>query len=101
MKPNCNRRGRRFARALSMRVFTYFLRNQSGATALEYVLIASGVALAIVVAVNLLGGEVTNLYAEVVDGFDIDMPGSPDGGGPSDTPDNRPRCVQVGSNCKK
>jgi pilus assembly protein Flp/PilA len=43
------------------RVFSKFLSDQSGATAIEYGLIAAGIALAIITAVGTVG---TNLTAE-------------------------------------
>ncbi len=46
-----------------------FLRNESGATAIEYALIAAGIFLAIVTSVNLLGTDVIGLFQEVGDGF--------------------------------
>ncbi len=52
----------------------------SGATAIEYALIASGIALVILVSVGLIGDELAALFNDLV----------------GDT-----RCVQVGSNCKK
>jgi pilus assembly protein Flp/PilA len=42
-----------------------FAEDQSGATAIEYSLIAAGVALAIVVAVSSLGSAVTASYVRV------------------------------------
>jgi len=42
-----------------------FLRQQDGATAIEYALIAAGVAAAIVVSVNALGVKVTNMWSAV------------------------------------
>ncbi len=52
----------------------------SGATAIEYALIASGIALVILVSVGLIGDELAALFNDLA----------------GDT-----RCVQVGSNCKK
>ncbi len=52
----------------------------SGATAIEYALIAGGIALVILVSVGLIGDELATLFNDLV----------------GDT-----RCVQVGSNCKK
>ncbi len=52
----------------------------SGATAIEYALIASGIALVILVSVGLIGDELAALFDDLA----------------GDT-----RCVQVGSNCKK
>jgi pilus assembly protein Flp/PilA len=42
-----------------------FLRNDSGATAIEYALIAAGVAAAIIGAVNITGISVLNMWAKV------------------------------------
>lgn len=47
-----------------------FLRNESGATAIEYALIAAGIFLVIVTSVNTLGTDVIGLFQEVGDGFD-------------------------------
>jgi len=42
-----------------------FLRNEHGATAIEYGLIASGIAVAIIVAVQGLGTNLNNTFANV------------------------------------
>jgi len=42
-----------------------FLANESGATAIEYALIAGGIAVAIVTAVNGLGTKVNSLFSSV------------------------------------
>jgi len=42
-----------------------FLRNEQGATAIEYGLIASGIAVAIIVAVQGLGTNLNNTFANV------------------------------------
>jgi pilus assembly protein Flp/PilA len=42
-----------------------FLANESGATAIEYALIASGVAGAIVVTITALGGSVAKMWTSV------------------------------------
>jgi len=42
-----------------------FLRNESGATAIEYGLIAAGVSIAIVAAVQLLGTTVEDTFSSV------------------------------------
>jgi pilus assembly protein Flp/PilA len=47
------------------RVFLRFLTDQSGATAIEYGLIAAGISLAIIAAVNSLGGTLNNSYASI------------------------------------
>ena len=42
-----------------------FLRNEHGATAIEYGLIASGIAVAIIVVVNTLGTNLNNTFSNV------------------------------------
>lgn len=42
-----------------------FLRSESGATAIEYALIAGGISIAIVVAVQSLGTNLTNTFTNV------------------------------------
>jgi pilus assembly protein Flp/PilA len=42
-----------------------FLKDESGATAIEYAVIASGVALAIIAIVGSLGGTLTTLYSGI------------------------------------
>ncbi len=51
--------------SLTMRRMRDFLRNDSGATAIEYALIASGIAGAIIVVVLALGTSVQNMYTSV------------------------------------
>jgi pilus assembly protein Flp/PilA len=50
---------------LSMIALRRYLANQDGATAIEYGLIAAGIAGAIIVVVGTLGGKVTALFAAV------------------------------------
>ncbi len=42
-----------------------FIRNEDGATAIEYALIASLIAVAIIGAVTTVGGKVTTVFTEV------------------------------------
>jgi Flp pilus assembly pilin Flp len=49
-----------------MRVLTAFLADTSAASAIEYAVIAAGIATAIVVAVGLTGVEVQNKYTLVL-----------------------------------
>ena len=42
-----------------------FLRDQSGATAIEYGLIAAGISVAIIGVVNTLGGQLSNTFSNV------------------------------------
>ena len=47
------------------RIFLRFLTDQSGATAIEYALIAAGISLAIIAAVNGLGSTLNNSYTSI------------------------------------
>ncbi len=42
-----------------------FLRNESGATAIEYGLIAAGISIAIIAAVNSLGSQLSTTFTSV------------------------------------
>ncbi len=42
-----------------------FLRDQTGATAIEYGLIAAGISVAIIATVNALGGQLQNTFSYV------------------------------------
>jgi len=42
-----------------------FLKNESGATSIEYALIAAGIALAIIASVNSLGTKISNKYSSI------------------------------------
>jgi pilus assembly protein Flp/PilA len=48
-----------------MYAFRRFLRDESGATAIEYGLIAAGISVAIIAVVNALGGQLQNTYSDV------------------------------------
>lgn len=48
-----------------MNVIDRFLRNESGATAIEYALIAAGIALAIISAVNGLGSKLNTKFTAI------------------------------------
>jgi len=54
-----------FMRALIWRLIPRFLADQSGATAIEYCLIAAGISIVIVTVVNGLGTQLNNKYALV------------------------------------
>jgi pilus assembly protein Flp/PilA len=47
------------------RVFLRFIADQSAATAIEYGLIAAGISLAIIAAVNGLGSTLNNSYTSI------------------------------------
>ena len=51
--------------ALMRNLVTRFIMNDSGATAIEYGLIAAGIAVAIIATVNLLGGKLNDTFAAV------------------------------------
>jgi len=48
-----------------MQVFKSFLRDESGATAIEYGLIAAGIAVAIIAVVNSVGSQLTGTFTNV------------------------------------
>jgi pilus assembly protein Flp/PilA len=48
-----------------MKTFVRFLSDESGATAIEYGLIAAGIALAIIAAVNGLGGKLNTKFTSI------------------------------------
>lgn len=54
---------------LSIKGLARFLKDEKGATAIEYALLASGIFLAITTAVQLLGGRVLELYNSVAAGL--------------------------------
>jgi pilus assembly protein Flp/PilA len=49
----------------NMSVYKNFLRDDSGATAIEYGLIAAGISVAIIATVNTLGGQLKNTFTTV------------------------------------
>jgi pilus assembly protein Flp/PilA len=48
-----------------MQMIRKFLANESGATAIEYALIAAGIALAIIASVNSLGSKISNKFSSI------------------------------------
>jgi pilus assembly protein Flp/PilA len=46
-------------------LFRHFMKNDSGATAIEYTLIASLIAVAAITAMRTVGGKVTNVLSNV------------------------------------
>jgi pilus assembly protein Flp/PilA len=49
----------------SMNSLTQFLQNESGATAIEYGLIAAGISVAIIAVVNALGSQLQSTFSTV------------------------------------
>jgi pilus assembly protein Flp/PilA len=52
---------------VAIRRFQEFLRDSNGATSIEYALIASGISITILAAVNAAGGTVQGMYQSVSD----------------------------------
>jgi pilus assembly protein Flp/PilA len=48
-----------------MSMFVAFLKNESGATAIEYGLIAAGISVAIIAVVNGLGTQLNNVFSTI------------------------------------
>jgi len=48
-----------------MRAIAAFLKNESGATAIEYGLIAAGISVAIIVAVNTIGSTLNTSFTNI------------------------------------
>lgn len=46
-------------------LFSRFVKDESGATAIEYGLIAAGIAVAIIAAVNLLGSTLNTVFGHI------------------------------------
>ena len=46
-------------------LFRRFMRDQSGATAIEYGLIAAGISVVIITVVNTIGGQLNNTFTNV------------------------------------
>ena len=49
------------------KIFQRFMRDESGATAIEYGLIAAGISVAIIAVVNGLGGKLNTTFQSVSD----------------------------------
>ena len=47
------------------KIFVRFLKNESGATAIEYGLIAAGISLAIIAVVNGLGSKLNGKFSDI------------------------------------
>ena len=56
-------------RSQTMRSLRDFIRDDSGATAIEYALIASGIAAAIIAVVMSMGTTLNGMYTSVANGF--------------------------------
>jgi len=48
-----------------MKKIHHFVQSEDGATAIEYALIAAGIAIVIIAAVNLLGDNLTGTFKEI------------------------------------
>ena len=56
-------------RVIAVRQFRRFLRQDGGATAIEYALIAAGIAGAIIAVVNTLGSSVNAMWTTITNAF--------------------------------
>ncbi|MGE0845545.1 MAG: Flp family type IVb pilin [Flavobacteriaceae bacterium] len=52
-----------------MKKLVQFMKNESGATAIEYGLIAAGISIAIILVVGEIGGNLSTTFGEVRDGL--------------------------------
>jgi len=64
-----------------MKIFRKFRKNESGATAIEYGLIAALIAVAIIGAVSTLGTNISGTFEKVSNAISGTGGGAPDGGG--------------------
>jgi pilus assembly protein Flp/PilA len=53
-----------------MNIFARFAQDESGATAIEYGLIAALISVGIIAAVSLLGNSLTNVFGEISNSLD-------------------------------
>jgi len=51
---------------IHVETFRHMFRDERGATSIEYALIAAGIAVAVVTAINSLGGSVSAMFATVL-----------------------------------
>ncbi len=51
------------------RLLEWFMKDEAGVTAIEYAMIAGGIAVAIVATVQTLGNTTAGLYQAALDGF--------------------------------
>ena len=66
-----------------MKIFARFLKDESGATAIEYGLIAALIAVAIIVAATSVGGSLDTLFTNVADELETAVTPAP---APAPTP---------------
>ena len=57
-----------------MNIFARFAQDESGATAIEYGLIAALISVAIITAASFLGGNLGDLFNGIANTLDIDVP---------------------------
>ena len=67
----------RYLSEMCVRAHLAFVRNKSGATAIEYGLLAAGISVVIIGTVFLIGGELNTAFQEVLD----ELTGAGGGGG--------------------
>ena len=57
-----------------MNIFARFAKDESGATAIEYGLIAALISVAIITAVSLLGNNLSDLFGGIAGRLDVTVP---------------------------
>ena len=57
-----------------MNIFARFAKDESGATAIEYGLIAALISVGIILAATALGGSLGNLFHDISDELDVTVP---------------------------
>ncbi|MFD2648417.1 Flp family type IVb pilin [Devosia albogilva] len=57
-----------------MNIFARFAQDESGATAIEYGLIAALISVAIITAVSLLGNNLSELFGGIAGRLEVDVP---------------------------
>jgi pilus assembly protein Flp/PilA len=62
-------------------LFARFVKDESGATAIEYALIAAGIAIAIITAVNSVGTSLTSTFTNIKTKLDANNAAAPAAGG--------------------
>ena len=60
-----------------MNIFARFAQDESGATAIEYGLIAALISVGIIVAVSTLGGTLNNVFTRINTDLTANMPAAP------------------------
>jgi pilus assembly protein Flp/PilA len=60
-----------------MKLIARFAQDESGATAIEYGLIAALIAVGIIAGATMIGNNLSNIFNGIADNLDIDVPDKP------------------------